>query len=216
MISRSHAAVIALGLAMLTSVAAAQRPIVPFATGAIVEQRVRLGGEVERVGGAVWGAGARATINDWLSIRGRIASGTLSARTTGAERRSLAEGELTVILVPDRWISLDAGTVVRTLRTSLASQRWVELRTGAELGLDIIEGTLRGTVQLAIAPSVSVSGHPSPDLALGGGTGLEYSSGRLLASLGYAFDRYDFPAEGGSPRLEQRSVLTARVGWRIH
>ena len=104
---------------------------------------------------------------------------------------------------------------MRTMHTSIATQRWIELRTGAELGADIIDGVLRGTVQLSIAPSVSVSGHPGPDLAIGGGTGLQYSAGRLLASLGYTFDRYDFPAEGGSARLEQRSVLTAGIGWRV-
>jgi hypothetical protein len=205
----------AIAFALLAGQAAAQRSIVPFATGAIVEQRVRLTGEVERVGGPMWGAGVTATMTDWLTLRGSLASGTLSARTDGAEGRSVAEGELTVILVPDRWIALDAGTLVRTMETSLARQRWIELRTGAELRLDIVEGSLRGMVRLSIAPSVSVSGHPAPDLALGGGTGLEYSAGRLLATLGYDFQRYDFPAEGGSPRLEQRSVLSARVGWRV-
>ena len=200
---------------LAASRASGQHPVVAFATGAIVEQRVRLGDEVERVGGPVWGAGAMIAMNDWLSLRGRLASGTLSARTTGAESRSLAEGEAAVILVPDRWITLDVGTVVRTMQTSLATQRWIELRTGAELGMDIMDGALRGTVQLSIAPLVSVSGHPAPDLALGGGTRLDYSAGRLLASLGYAFDRYDFPDEIGSPRLEQRSSLTARIGWRV-
>ena len=207
------AAVLALTLA--THRAGAQHAITPFGTGSIVEQRVRLAGEVERVAGGLWGAGATVVMSDWLSLRGRVASGTLSGRTSGAESRSMAEGELLVILVPDRWISLDAGALVRTMETSLARQRWVELRTGADFGLDIIEGSLRGTVRLSIAPSVSVSGHRAPDLALGAGTGLEYSAGRLLANLAYTLERYDFPAEGGAARLEQRSVLTARVGWRV-
>ncbi len=194
---------------------AAQRTIVPFATGAIVEERVRLGGDVERVGGALWGAGATMSMNDWLSVRGRLASGSLSARTDGAESQSMAEGEVVMIMVPERWIELDAGLMIRSMETPLARQRWMELRTGATLGLDIIEGMLRGTMQLSIAPSVSVSGQPAPDLALGAGTGLEYSSGRLLATLAYALDRYDFPSHGGSARLEQRSMLTARVGWRV-
>ena len=154
-------------------------------------------------------------MNDWLSLRGRLASGTLSARTTGAESRAMAEGELLVILVPDHWISLDAGALIRTMETSIARQRWVELRTGADFGLDIIERSLRGTVRLSIAPSVSVSGHRAPDLAIGAGTGLEYTSGRLLANLSYTLERYDFPVQGGSARLEQRSVLTARVVWRV-
>lgn len=195
--------------------AAGQRTVVPFASGAIVEERVRLGGDVERVGGALWGAGATISMNDWLSLRGRLASGTLSARTDGGESRSMAEGEALVIMVPERWIALDAGVVIRSMETSLARQRWMELRTGATVGLDIVDGMLRGTMQLSIAPSVSVSGQPAPDLALGAGTGVEYSSGRLLATLAYSLDRYDFPGQSGSARLEQRSMLTARVGWRV-
>lgn len=204
-----------LAIAMHAAPAMAQRSITPFASGAIVEQRVRLGGDIERVGGAIWGAGASVVMNDWLSFRGRLASGTLSARTDDAESRSLAEGEAEVILVPDRWIALDAGFGVRTMETRLARQRWVELRTGAELGIDIIDGTLRGLVRLSLAPSVSVSGQRAPNLALGAGTGLEYSAGRLEASLGYSLDRYDFPLDDSSARLEQRSALTARIGWRI-
>ena len=202
-------------IALFARTAAAQHSIVGFTTGSIVEQRVRLNGEIERVAGPLWGAGASVRMNDWLSFRGRMASGTLAARTVGAESRSAAEGELTVTLVPDRWIAVDLGTVVRTMQTSLASQRWIELRTGVELGGDIIDGSLRGTIQLSIAPSVSVSGQPSPDIALGGGTGLEYTAGRLVTGLRYAFDRYDFPGAGNGRRLEQRSTLMARVGWRI-
>jgi hypothetical protein len=205
----------ALALVVAASRADAQHAVTPFATGAIVEQRVRLDGEIERVAGGLWGAGATVVMNDWLSLRGRLASGTLSGRTVGAESRSMAEGELLVILVPDHWVALDAGALVRTMETPLARQRWVELRTGADFGLDIIEGSLRGTVRLSIAPSVSVSGHHAPDLAIGAGTGLEYSAGRLLANLAYTLERYDFPAQGGPARLEQRSMLTARVGWRV-
>lgn len=202
-------------MTMLALPAAAQRSVVAFTTGSIVEQRVRLDGEVERVAGPLWGAGATVAMSDWLSVRGRIASGTLSARTAGADGRSMAEGEIAVTLVPDRWVAVDVGAVVRTMETSIASQRWIELRTGVELGADIIDGALRGTVQLTIAPSVSVSGQPAPDLALGGGTGLEYTNGRLLAGLRYSFDRYDFPGNDAARRLEQRSTLMARVGWRI-
>ena len=38
-------------------------------------------------------------------------------------------------------------------------------------------------MRLSISPWVSVSGHPSPDLALGAGTGLQYNSGRLSKQL---------------------------------
>ena len=193
----------------------AQRPIVPFATGALLDHRVSTTDEVERVAGAVWGAGATVTVSDWLGVRGRLAGGTLSARTEASEGRTYTEGELALVLTPDRWVTFDATTTTRTMATALARQRWMELRAGGELGLDLIDGVLRGTVQLSIAPWVSVSGHPGPDLAIGTGTGLQYTGRRLTTVLTYSLDRYDFPASGNVRRLEQRSMLTARIGWRL-
>jgi hypothetical protein len=193
----------------------AQRVIVPFGTGAIVEHRVSMTGEIERVVGAVWGAGATLTLSDWLGARARIAAGNLSARTVDAEARGFSEADIAITLTPDRWVSFDAGTVVRAMSTPLVRQRWVELRAGSELGVDLIDGVLRGMVRLSIAPWVSVSGHPAPDLSIGGGTGLQYESGRLAASLAYSLERYDFPAAGSARRLEQHSSLTARIGWRV-
>lgn len=206
---------VAAALVLAGGGAGAQRPITPFATGAIVEHRVTTTGEVERVVGAVWGAGASMVMSDWLGVRGRIAGGSLSARSVDGEGRSLSEADLVVTLTPDRWISLDAGTVLRTMATPLVRQRWVELRAGSEVGLDLIEGVLRGTVRLSIAPWVSVSGQPSPDLAIGAGSGLEFTDGRLVANLAYSLERYDFPAAGSTRRLEQHSTLTARIGWRL-
>ena len=195
--------------------AEAQYTITPFATGAVLDHRVTTGRDVERTAGPVWGAGVTVATSEWLGVQGHVASGSLSARTAEAESRSYSEGGLTIILTPDRWISLDAQTSVRTMETPLARQRWVELRAGGDAGLDLINGVLRGTVRLSIAPWVSVSGHPSPDLAIGAGTGLHYAAGRLGANLIYSLDRYDFPSAGGVQRLEQRSTLTARIGWRL-
>jgi hypothetical protein len=212
----SRALLLSLALAAsVASTARAQHTIVPFGTGAIVEHRVSMTGEIERVVGAVWGAGATMSLGEWLGARARIAGGSLSARTVDAEGRTFSEVDLAMILTPDRWVSLDAGTVVRTMSTPLARQRWVEVRAAGELGMDLIDGVLRANVRLSISPWVSVSGHPAPDLAIGGGTGLQYESGRLAASLAYALDRYDFPAAGSARRLEQHSSLTARIGWRV-
>ena len=202
--------------ALVASPAQAQRAIVPFGTGSIVEHRISMtGGDVERVVGAVWGAGATIALSDWLGARAHVAGGNLSGRSADAEGRSFSEADVALTLTPDRWVTLDAGPVVRTMSTPLVRQRWIELRAGGQLGLDLIDGVLRSTVRLSIAPWVSVSGHPTPDLAIGGGTGLQYDAGRLSASLAYALDRYDFPAAGSVRRLEQHSTLTARIGWRV-
>ena len=214
MIARTLLAALLLALAG-TSTAEAQRTIVPFGTGAIVEHRVSMTGEVERVAGPVWGIGAMTSLGDWLGVRARVAGGNLSARGSNAESRSYSEGDILLILTPDRWVSLDAGPVVRTMSTPLARQRWVEVRAGSELGVDLIDGLLRASVRLSIAPWVSVTGHPTPDLAIGGGTSLQYEAGRLAATLAYELDRYDFPDAGGAQRLEQHSSLTARIGWRV-
>ena len=214
MIARVVLASLVVSIATATT-ADAQRTIVPFGTGGIVEHRVSMTGEVERIAGAVWGIGAMTSLGDWLGARARIAGGNLSARSADAESRSFSEGDLFLVLTPDRWVALDAGTVVRTMSTPLARQRWAEVRIGSELGVDLIDGMLRASVRLSIAPWVSVSGHPSPDLAVGGGTGLRYEAGRLAASLSYALDRYDFPEAGSARRLEQHSSLTARIGWRV-
>ena len=214
MMRRPLALALVLG-ALSASTVEAQRTIVPFGTGAIVEHRISMTGEVERVVGAVWGAGATMSLSDWLGARAHIAGGNLSARTDSAEGHSFSEADVALVLTPDRWVTLDAGTVVRTMSTPLVRQRWVELRAGGEVGMDLIDGVLRSTVRLSIAPWVSVSGHPTPDLAIGGGTGLEYGAGRLSAGLAYALERYDFPAAGSARRLEQHSTLTARIGWRL-
>ena len=214
MIARACTIIVA-SVALMAARADAQRRVVPFATGAVLEHRVTAGGAVERVSGTIWGAGAAMSPTEWVSIRARIAGGNLSARSVDAESRSLSEGEITLLLTPDRWLSLDLATSVRTMETPLARQRWMEMRAGSEVGLDLVEGVLRGSVRLSIAPWVSVSGHPAPDLAIGAGTGLQYTAGRLVTNLDYTFDRYDFPAGSDVRRLEQRSALTARIGWRL-
>ena len=212
---RLAGALVAVATVLATASAEAQRPIVPFATGSVVEGRVSGAGPVERVSGVVWGAGAAITMTEWVGVRGRIAGGNLSPRSADAEGRSLSEAEVALVLTPDPWLALDIGGTVRAMETPLARQRWLELRAGSEVGLDIIEGMLRGTVRLSIAPWVSVSGHPTPDLAIGAGTGLQYTAGRLITNLEYSLDRYDFPAGSTAQRLEQRSTLTARIGWRL-
>lgn len=197
------------------SSAHAQRALVPFATGAVVEHRISTGGEVERTAGAVWGAGASIGLSDWLGVTGRLGSGNLSARTPQAESREYSEAEFAIVLTPDRWLTVDIGTVIRTMETPLARQRWMEVRAGSEVGLDLVDGVLRATAHLSISPWVSVSGHPAPDLALGAGSALQYTDRRLVATLAYSLDRYDFPTQAAGRRLEQRSSLMARIGWRL-
>ena len=82
--------------------------------------------------------------------------------------------------------------------------------------MSLAPDTRIGTYEiLAKLSEGGVDGDGSPDLAVGGGTGLHYGDGRLAVSLAYSLDRYDFPAAGGARRLEQYSSLTARIGWRV-
>ena len=193
----------------------AQR-VVPFATAAVVDDRVRVGGmETERVSGSVWGVGASVRFSPWLAARARMATGMLTARSPLAEDRGYSEAMASVLLTPDTWIMVDVGPVVRMLESSVVRQRWAEFRVGSEVTIPLLDEVIRATVRLSIAPLVSVTGQGSPDLALGAGTGVQYVDGRFSATLAYDFDRYDFPLGPTGRRLEQRSALTARVGWRV-
>jgi hypothetical protein len=195
--------------------AGAQR-VVPFATASVVDDRVRVGGtETERASGSVWGIGAAVRFSPWLAARARIATGMLTARSPLADDRGYSEAYASVLLTPDTWITVDVGPVVRMLESSVVRQRWAEFRVGSEVTIPLLDEMIRATVRLSIAPMVSVTGQASPDLALGAGTGVQYVDGRFSATLAYDFDRYDFPPGPTGRRLEQRSALTARVGWRV-
>jgi hypothetical protein len=212
---------VAAGIALVAGAgpARAQRPLaplIPFASGAIVDNRVRVGGaEAERASGSVWGIGASGRISDWLSGEAHLAGGTLTGRAGGAEERGYSEFRLAAILTPDSWLTVEAGPVIRVLESSLVRQRWSEMRIGSEFMIGLLDDRLRGRVRTSVAPVVSVTGQSSPDLALGAGTGLEYAAGRFSAALDFDFDRYDFPRGPTGRRLEQRTVLTAKVGWRV-
>ena len=212
-----HRALLAtLVMAVLPASAAAQQAIVPFTSIAAVDNRVRVGGtEIERASGSVWGIGATARFSPWLGGRIRLAGGTLTGRSPATEDRGYAQADIAVVLTPETWATVDVAAVTRVLEGSVARQRWVELRLGSEAKIRLLDEVLRAAVRLSVAPGVSVTGQPSPDLALGVGTGLEYVGRQFIAGLDYDFDRYDFPPGPTGRRLEQRAAVTARVGWRF-
>jgi hypothetical protein len=60
-------------------------------------------------------------------------------------------------------------------------------------------------------PVVSVTGLSQPDVALGTGVGIDWRGRRLGISALYTFDRYDFPANTTTQRLEELSSFRLRL-----
>jgi hypothetical protein len=206
----------ALGLALMLCpiVAGAQRQVTGSVTASFLEHRVNAGSGVERASGALFGGLVSVSAGPWLEVHGHARGGTLSADTSLAEDRGVAELELGASAVALPWLAFQLAMNVRGYSTELARQRWVSVRAGAEGRFSLLDERLRGLARLTLMPVVSVGGLASPDLALGGAVGLEYRSGILQAGLVYSMERYDFPQRAAGRRLEQVSGLGVRIGVR--
>lgn len=210
-----RAVVMLLVLAVFTPRLSAQRSIAASAVGATAHHRVNGIRGIERSSGMMFGAEAGWRSGGWLEIDARLLTGALTADSANAEARDVSQAEIEVGVLPTSWVALQFGLETRTFATELLRQRWIVVRTGAEARMGFVGGTVQGIVRLALMPSVSVSGIKSPDIALAAGTGLEMDRGRFTAGILYSFERFDFPPEGSSKRLEQFSSLSARVGMRL-
>jgi len=181
----------------------------------LVEQRVDIGGSVQRTFGPVVEVFGTRPVNPWLELRGHVASGALHARTDSAEARDV--GEVGVDARAALWpaLAVTAGLRVRTFSGPLAVQRWTSLSLGAEGRMLFVGGAMRGVVRGAVLPLVSVSGHARPTLAVTVASGLEWMGERLTGAAFYTLERYDFPNQGADRRLEQVAALTLQVGLRL-
>ena len=150
----------------------------------------------------------------WIEFYGRSAGGTLTAANDSRANHDLAEAEVGVsgLLLP--WLAATVSAETRLYTGELATQRWAAIRAGAEARLELASGA-RGVIRASAFPKVSVDGLPSPNLAIGAGTGIELRRRRLFASLLYSIDRFDFPAGTGGTRVEQLSSLMLQAGWRF-
>jgi len=181
----------------------------------LVEQRVDIGGGVQRTFGPVVSVYGTRPVRAWLELQGHVSSGTLHARTAGAESRDVGEVEVAGRAVVGSTVAVIAGLRTRTFSGPLAVQRWTSLSLGAEGRLLFVGGAIRGVVRGAVLPLVSVTGLARPNLAVAAASGLEWTGSRLSGAAFYHLERYDFPDQGTGRRREQVAAFTVQVGLRL-
>lgn len=196
----------------------AARPGIPPVRVAVTSGRaehiVALGDSPEAASGSTLGVALNVAPTAWLDLHGRSASGSLTAAENARGNHDLAEVEVgaSVLVLP--WLAAMASAEGRSYSGTLATQRWIALRTGAEARLDLASGA-RGIIRGSFLPKVTVDGLTSPTLAIGSATGIELRRKRFFASLLYSIDRFDFPAGADEKRSEQLSSLMLQAGWRF-
>ncbi|MDQ6886886.1 MAG: hypothetical protein M3068_06280 [Gemmatimonadota bacterium] len=203
-----------LALAALPRSAVAQAPLWSGVFAALADHRVNIGEGVERSSGTVLGAAVGVAWNK-LQLEGSLAAGDLGALNGNGVSRSMSEARLDASRAVRSWLVLHAGTVTRRYSSPLAAQRWVIARTGAEGRITFLDDALVAGTLLTFDPVVSVSGTRRPNMSIGASTSLAYTAGRLSVRLAQSLERADFPPRDGKPRLEQLSMLTLGVGWRL-
>jgi hypothetical protein len=189
------------------------RPPTTFAAVVgIADHRVDIGTGTEKTSGPVFGAEFDLRLTRQLTMRGQVLTGELSAGASGIEDRTLTDFGATLSYGALPWGSLEIGSGIRSYTTTISTQRWSSVSTGGRAHLTALDGLVRGHVNFAFLPLVSVSGIQSPSLGLQAGAGLNFRRGRFTAGLRYELERFSFPARLGIQRIEQFAILRFRVG----
>jgi hypothetical protein len=196
-----------------TSGSSAIPPIRIAATTGRADHVVAVGGTPVGAQGTTLGFAFNVALRPSIEVYGRSAGGSLTA-TASRENHDLAEVEAGVSVLVLPWLAATISGEGRSYAGVLATQRWMALRTGAEARMDLASGA-RGIIRASAFPKVTVEGLESPNVAVGGATGVELRRSRLFASLLYSIDRFDFPSGTGGKRVEQLSSLVLQAGWRF-
>ena len=214
------AAVMTAALAALGSSAGAQsRLTLPAGAvsviAAVADHRVDAGFGYERSTGPLFGAQLDLEPAERMTLTLRALGGTLEAHTPAAETRGVGEVMLGTRIDVLPWLRGTAAALTRSYDGALARQRWSELSVGGEGHVALVDGLVDGSIGLALAPLVRVSGQQGPDLSVAGSARLRHSGDRLDLAIGYTLERYDFAASSGGSRVEEISMLFFRAGLRI-
>ena len=180
--------------------------------GALVEHRLENAGDLQREFGSAFGVGLSYPVMPWIELRGELLGGALAAQTDATDDRRFGELDLSALISPFPWIGFEIGGGSRTFTGPLGRQRWVTMRAGAELRMSFIDGRVLGTIGGALIPVAAVSGVESPSVAATGHSGILLRHRNLTARVAYRLERYDFPMESSTRRLEQLSSLSAHIG----
>lgn len=198
-----------------TAPASAQLSVSGTGLVSVIEHRVNAGSGVEQSSGTTFGGVGRVGVGSALELVFQAASGELTADSAAADDRTVAEADVRAAVLAVPWLALYAGVGVRSYATTIARQRWISSRLGAEARLAFVGGALRGVVRFELLPTVTVSGLEKPNRALAAGAGIEWRIGILTAGVLYSLERYDFPLAGDVTRREQLSALSAQLGLRV-
>ncbi|HWE41315.1 MAG TPA: hypothetical protein VG432_02375 [Gemmatimonadaceae bacterium] len=215
-----HSSLVAIVALVLPAAAQAQAALT-LPKGAVsmvaasADHRVDTGLGLERSAGPLFGAQLDLEPDERVTVTLRALGGTLNPQTRAAETRAVGELALTARLDMVSWFRGTVAALGRSYQGPLARQHWSELSLGGEGHGMLIDNMLEGSVGLALAPAVRVSGRSGPDLAIAGLARLRHSGERLDLSLGYSLERYDFAGRGGGRRVEEISMLVFRAGLRI-
>jgi hypothetical protein len=179
------------------------------------DHRVVDNGTLVASSGTLFGAAVDVTLGPRYELHGEASGGHLTAGPAASlDDHDLADAQLLAGMRVRPWLSLQTALGFRGYSNALARQHWTTWRIGAEarvpLGFETVGALLRGYW----IPVVSVSGFPKPDAALAAAVGLEWRGRRLGVGAWYSFERYDFPLQSGTRRLEE--VATLRVGASLH
>ena len=214
---RRTVATLTIGIASLGGLAnpaAAQVLVSAGLLASLADHRVDVGSGVEHSTGTV--AGGQAGL-EWHLVRVNLSlvTGELGALGGNAVSRTMSEARLDASRPVRSWLTLHAGTVTRRYSSPIAAQRWNIVRTAVEGRFTMFDGILEAGAMGTFDPIVSVTGTRSPKLSIGGATSLAYRGKRLTVRLARTIERADFPPRDGTPRVEQLSMLTLGVGWRL-
>jgi hypothetical protein len=184
--------------------------------GSAIDHRVKANTDFERTTGPLFGVQVDAVPLEGMVLSLRALGGALRpAHGSAADARDLGEvaAVMRMRLLP--WLDGRGGLVSRTFSSSLARQRWTTAQIGAEVRIPMLDGRIEGTAGGLLLPIVRVSGHSSPDLAIGTSMGIRHVSRRYILALNYQLERYDFPEVSGTRRVEEHSTLSIRAGYRF-
>jgi hypothetical protein len=164
--------------------------------------------------GFLQGGGGTLTMFRWLELSGGVRSGTLTpvavAGQTPGETLSILEGEGNLTVQPASWIGLRAGYLVRTEKTTPATQTWKIPRISLINRFGFVGDFANTYTALSVLPSAQYTGtteKPST-FSLSGEAGVEIHPSFYSMAFTYYIEQFKFD---NSTRVDQYSALRLRL-----
>jgi hypothetical protein len=171
-------------------------------------------GARETVQGIWFGAVLEMRVGRFL-VSGVGLRGTLDPAANAVRRDGGEEGIL-VRFEPQPGLGVEGTYTARAFSSAVGYQRWNLLGLGVWSSVRLGDPGLRAHARGTYLPAVSVSGQPSPSVALAAEVGVSAvpHGAPIVARLTYRFERFDFPGQP-TPRLETFERIVLEVGYRL-